>query len=244
MRRPDLLRLTVLGAVLVVCSSATFAQDVKLARNEKATEQAIATLLLTDIYKRAGLTLKVQPLPGARANAMTLSGEKDGEVARIQAYATKNASLIKVEPAYYYLTTTAFARGDKGITITSKDDLKKYKVGLVRGIAHAESATEGLTNLQVVGDYDQMYQMLDAGRIDVAIDAGANGPYVVKKLGLKNIIAVGELARLDLFTLLSPGKKDLAPKISGVIKSLKDSGELAKLTKQHKDDFIKSGIAP
>lgn len=31
---------------------------------------------------------------------------------------------------------------------------------------------------------------------EAAIDAGANGPYVVKKLGLNNIIAVGELAKL------------------------------------------------
>ena len=108
---------------------------------------SIVGLILLLVWMQGGFTAKVQPLPAARANAMTLSGEQDGEVARIQAYATKNPSLIKVEPAYYYLTTTAFAKADKGITISSKDDLKKYKVGLVRGIAHAEAATEGIPNL-------------------------------------------------------------------------------------------------
>lgn len=234
----------IVGIAACAITSVSLAQEMNLARNEKATEQAIAASLLTEIYKRAGLTAKIQPLPGARANAMALAGEKDGEVARIPGYAAKNPTLIKVDPPYYYLTTTAFAKGDKGITIKSKEDLKKYKVGVVRGIAHAEAATEGVPGLAVVGDYDQMYQMLEAGRIDVAVDAGANGPYVAKKLGLDNIKAVGELARLDLHNILVPAKKDLAAKIGATIKSMKDSGELDKLAKKHEEDFVKSGVAP
>jgi ABC-type amino acid transport substrate-binding protein len=147
--------------------------------------------------------------------------------------------LIKVEPGYYYLTTGAFAKEDKGITITSKADLKKYKVGIVRGIAHAEAATEGMTDVQVVATYDQLYQMVDAGRIDVAIDEGINGPGTIKNLGLKGIKQVGEIARLDLFHMLNPAKKDLAPKISAAIKAMKDSGELAKLIKQYEAEATK-----
>ena len=144
-----------------------------------------------------------------------------------------------MEPGYYYLTTGAFAKTDKHITITSKDDLKKYKVGIVRGIAHAEAATEGLAGLQVTSSYDQLYQMLDAGRIDVAIDEGINGPVTLKGLGLTGITQVGEIARLDLFNVLTPAKKDLAPKISAAIKALKDSGELAKLTKRYEEEAVK-----
>jgi hypothetical protein len=231
-------------ALVIAQACAAQGQDVHLARNEKATEQAIAAMLITDIYKRAGLNARIQPLPGARANAMALIGDKDGEVARVQTYASKNNSLIKVEPAYYYLTTTAFAKGNKGITIRTKDDLKKYRVGIVRGIAHAEAATESVATLQILGDYDQMYRMLDADRIDVAVDTGVNGPHIVKRLGLTGIQAVGELARLDLFNILSPGKAALAPKIGATIKSLKESGELTKLAKRYEEEFARSGTAP
>lgn len=227
-------------AVAVTTGSVAMAQEVNLARNENAIGQAVAAKLLTDIYKKAGLTANITALPGARANAVALSGEKDGEVARIPAYFAKNPSLVKVEPGYYYLTTGAFAKSDKGVTIASKDDLKKYKVGIVRGIAHAEAATEGLAGLQVTNSYDQLYQMLDAGRIDVAIDEGINGPSTIKGLGLKGISQVGEIARLDLFNVLTPAKKDLAPKISAAIKALKDSGELAKLTKRYEDEALKN----
>jgi hypothetical protein len=49
-------------------------------------------------------------------------------VARIPAYFVKNPTLVKVEPGYYYLTTGAFAKTDKHITITSKDDLKNTRL--------------------------------------------------------------------------------------------------------------------
>jgi polar amino acid transport system substrate-binding protein len=244
MRKYLTIRRYFLGLALCTVGAVGAAQNLNLARNENATEQAIAASLLTDIYKRAGLTASIAPLPGARANAMTLSGEKDGEVARIQAYATRNPSLTKVEPAYYHLTTTAFARADSGIVIASRDDLKKYKVGYVRGIAHAEAATEGVPNVQVVDSYDQLYLMLEAGRLEVIIDAGANGPYVVKKLKLKNIRVAGGLARLELFNILGPANKHLAPKIGSTIKALADSGELAKMVRHHEEEFLKSNVAP
>jgi ABC-type amino acid transport substrate-binding protein len=231
--------ITIVGVMTAAASSIATAQNLDLARNENAIGQAVAAKLLVDIYKKAGLTATIQPVPGSRANAVALSGEKDGEVARIPAYFVKNPSLIKVEPGYYYLTTGAFAKSGSGVSVKSKDDLKKYKVGIVRGIAHAEAATEGLAGLQVTGTYQQLYQMLEAGRIEVAIDEGINGPVTLRELGLKGIEQVGEIARLDLHNVLVPAKKDLAPRISAAIKAMKDSGDLAKLTKQYEAEAIK-----
>lgn len=220
-------------------------QEVRLARNEKATEQAIAASLIADIYQRAGLSAKVQALPAARANAQALSGEVGGEVARVQGYATKNASLIKVEPAYYALTTAAFAKAGRGITITSKEDLKKYRVAIIRGVAHTRDATADLTGtLHAVGTAEQIYLMLDAGRVDVALDAGVNGPYVIQKLGLKGLAHVGDVARLELFNILSPANSALAPRISDAIQALKDAGELEALAKKHEDAFLSGGTTP
>jgi polar amino acid transport system substrate-binding protein len=219
------------------------AQDVNLARNANATEQAVAALIVTDIYKRAGLKAVVKPMPAARANAADLAGEIDGEVGRIQGYADKNKSLLKVEPAYYFITTTAFVKEGKGIKVTSKDDLKKYKVGIIRGVAHTADATAGHPALEVVGDADQLYKMLDAGRIDVALDAGVSGPFMAKKLGLKGIVEAGTIAKLDLFLILNPAKKDIEAKLAGVVSALKASGELDKMARKYEQEFVASGEA-
>lgn len=220
------------------------AEEVYLARNEKAAEQSVAALILTEVYQKIGITTLIQPLPGARANLMTLAGDKDGEVARIATYAVNNPTLNKVEPAYYYLVSTAFAKSDKNITIKSRDDLKPYRVGIVRGIAHAKVASQGVAVIEEVSTYQQMFQMLDAGRIDVAIDTGINGAYMIKKLGLTGVKPVGELGRLELFHILAPKKSTLAPKVAATLKALKSSGDLDRMAAKHERAFLKSGAEP
>ncbi len=233
----------ILVLVCLACCSLSYplkAQNLALASNENAAEQVIAALILTDIYQRAGLTASIEPLPGARANQMTLEGVKDGEVARIAAYVTDNPTLIKVDPSYYYLISTAFALKNKRIVINSVDDLKKYKVGIVRGIAHAKVATTGLASVAESYTYEAMYKLLNTGRIDVAIDAGVNGIYHTKKLGYENIQPVGELARLDLFNVINSKSKAFAPRITAAIHALQGSGELKMLVQRHEQQFFAS----
>lgn len=230
-------RLLLSASLLIIHLDAT-AQEMHLAANEKAVEQSIATQLLTEIYKKAGLTLTVEPLPGARANVLALSGEKDGEVARIQPYVDRNPSLVKVEPAYYYLTSAVFAKSARHITIASKAELSNYRVGIVRGIAHAEAATAGLSSVEVISNYEQMFRMLDAGRIDLAIDTGINGRLTLQTFGFKGIEQVGELARLELFHILNAKNKELAPRISKAISALRSSGELDRMTARIEKELV------
>ena len=188
------------------------AEQLNLASNEKLVEQTIAARLLSDIYQKSNLVVKNTPLPPSRANLSTLNGTSDGEVARIDAYAKKNPTLIQVTPAYYYLTTVAFSKSD--ITIQTKEDLKKYSVGAIRGVAHSDAITEGLSDVVYVNDARTLFLLLKSGRFEIAIDTGANGKYLLTEMKLDEIHAVGELARLELFNILSPNKKHLAERIS------------------------------
>lgn len=226
-----------LGGFALMFSQWAFSQELYLAANEKATEQQVAEILLKEIYKSAGLVAKVEPLPGARANAAALRGEKDGEVARIRAYSERYPSLIRVDPPYYYLTTAVFAKPG-GKPIKDKADLASYRVGIVRGIAHAEAAVSGMSKVEVVSDYEQLFRMLDAGRIDVAIDTGINGRMTIKRLALAKVEQIGELARLDLHTLLHPKNEAMAVRIGNAIRGMKASGELDKLIERAEYEVI------
>ncbi len=214
------------------------ARELRLVRNELATEQNIAALVLEEIYRREGWVMRSTPLPATRANALALAGEVDGEVGRIQAYAEKNPTLLQVKPALYYLETVAFAR--KGIKLTNRESLAPYRVGVVRGIEHARMAAATAKRIEAVSTYEQMFRMLEAGHIDVAIDSGANGKRVLHKLGLNDIQAVGTLARLDLFHLLHPRQALVADKIGKQIKLLKETGELDKLVSKAENQIIRS----
>ncbi len=230
--------------LLLVISGVASGQTLHLARNEFAAEQAVAALVLGDIYARTGLKFTVSPMPGARANSAALAGKVDGEVARVQSYAEKNPTLIKLERPYYYLTTVAYARADSKLSIKSRDDLMGRKVGYVRGIAHAETQAAHLDNVTIISAYDRMYEMLQAGRIDIALDTGANGAYMINKYGLTDIQPVGTLARHDLFHILHPARRDLAPRIQSTIRQLRESRQLDKIVREREEQFLNSGMTP
>jgi hypothetical protein len=67
---------------------------------------------------------------------------------------------------------------------------------------------------------------------------------MVKKLGLTSVQPVGELAKLELFHILSPKSSALAPKVATTLKALKASGELEKMAIKHERAFLKSGAEP
>ena len=245
----DFMALAAIVRPLILVCGITFcsllsAQEVRLTRAEGNCDQLIASLILTDIYKRAGLTLTVQPVPNARATMMATSGMVDGEVARIDTYAENNPPLQRVDPPYYYFTASAIAKSNRGIRINSKEDLKKYRVGIVRGILYLKQMTMGVENLEIANGHDNLYKMLEKDRVDVIIDTRINSRYFIKKFDLKEMELVGDLARFDNYNILTPANKNLAPKISATIKSLITSGDLVKLRKKYEEEFMASGIEP
>jgi ABC-type amino acid transport substrate-binding protein len=217
------------------------AQTVVLSLNQDEAVQDVAAALLTEIYKRAGLSAKIEPSPPARNTDKVLKNQLDGEVARVGPYFDKNPSLIKVEPSYYYLITSAFAKSSRAFVVNSPKDLQKYRVGIIRGVAHAAVATEGVPKLVVVNSVEQLFEMLELNRIDVAVDVHLNGLDVIRRMNLKGIQLIADLAKRDFYNALIPSKADLAPRISKVIKAMIASGELTAMTKKAEKKRLDAG---
>ena len=227
-----------LALLVAIFPSQVQAQTVNLSLNQGEVLQDVAGELLTEIYKRAGLTAKIDPSPPARNNIRALNNQIDGEVARVGSYFEKNPSLFKVEPAYYYLETTAFAKNSRTIVIKSAVDLHKYRVAIIRGVAHAQNVTEGVPNLVMVNSVEQLFEMLNLDRIDIAVDAYVNGLNAIKKMKLNGIKPVAKLAKRDLYNALIPSKANLAPRISKVIKTMAVSGELSAMIKNCEKKYL------
>jgi ABC-type amino acid transport substrate-binding protein len=219
-------------ATVATFAPPVYAQDAKLGVAQNEAVQDVAADLLKEIYKRAGLTVSIEPYPIVRLADMVQKNEIDGEVSRIGLYFESNPNLIKVEPAYYHLVTAAFAKADKKISVSAPEGLKNHRVGIIRGVYHAAKATEGFPNVVVVDNVTQLFKMLSSDRIDVAVDVSLNGSDVINQLNLKNVQLIGNLAQRELYHVLIPSKKHLAPKISRAIMAMKASGELDSLAKK------------
>jgi polar amino acid transport system substrate-binding protein len=205
----------------------------------------VAISLVKEIYKQAGLDVRVTQFPASRSTIEVTEGRMDGEVARGAAYGEANPSLVRIEPPFIYLPTSAFFLKSAKVNFNSKDDLKNYSAGYVSGVAGDErlAKTLGFFEVETAVSREGLFRMLALGRFDVAIHDSSLGVSEIKRLGLKDVVDV-EIFREPIYTYLSPKNRDLAPLIGGVIKKLSDSGELRRLQDRFTKEFKARSAAP
>lgn len=222
-------------AVLLACGAQVVLAErlpVRLAANERLAEQWVAQRVLSEAYARAGLSLQIEAMPPARANIEAVRGLLDGEVARIYAYGERNPTLIRVKTPIYSLTTVAFSVRDRMVGVKKPEDLSRYSVGALRGVAHSDRITQGHSSVTFTQTAEQMFRMLRAGRFDVAMDTGINGRYVIGSKGLDDIVASPDLASLELYHYVHSKHASLAERIDSVLQKMQASGELDGLRKR------------
>lgn len=206
---------------------------------EYLIEQEVGRIVLPQIYKNIGIEITVTPLPGQRAQLVATTGEKDGEIMRIWTYGIENDQTIRVPTPYYYLETMPFSLKEREITISDKDDLKKYKVAKIRGVKHTNNITKGLNDVYEMNSTENMFKMLQKGMVDVVLTNTLDGKLTLDRLGYKDIEPRSQpLAVLPLYHYIYKKHAALVPLINQEILRLQKSGELKNLIEQAEKHFI------
>ncbi len=232
--------LNLIGVFFVlVFSTITYAQPLSIAKIENAPDHILGGMLLEVIYKRANIPLDLTIMPSARALMQSSRGRIDGELQRIFKFGESYPTLLRVPTPFTYFEPTAFSVRHQ-IPISGWSSLEGYKIGVVRGMKFAELGLKGMENVLWLTGSDQLFKMLDAGRLDIIVSARFDGFYHIKKLQLNSIRQLQPvIERHQLYHYLHEKHKNLIPIIDDVIKSMKKSGELAKLRKKFSDEILK-----
>lgn len=216
--------------------------ELRIAAVQKDALSWVAARLLTEIYRAAGLQLVIEPLPAVRAGMVVQGGQLDGELVRIQSYGQQHPQLLRVEPAYYRLSVQAYSMPARRLRVTSRMDLRLYSLGAVRGLSYVPELTAGHPALTQAQNAEQLFRMLQAGRLDLALESSVTAGYVLDQLALRDATASPELARYELYHYLHPRHRELLPRLSEAIRRLKASGELEQLTSFYEAMVI--GLSP
>lgn len=218
------------------------APELRIAAVQKDALSWVAARLLTEIYRAAGLRLVIEPLPAIRAGMAALGGELDGELIRIRAYSQRHPQLLRVEPAYYRLSVQAYSLPTRRLRIASREDLRLYTLGAVRGLSYVPELTAGHPALTQAQNAEQLFRMLQAGRLDLVLESSVSAGYVLDRLALHDVTASPELAHYELYHYLHPRHRELLPRLSEAIRRLKASGELGQLSTYYESMVI--GLSP
>lgn len=203
----------------------------------------LVNLIYTEAFRRLGLELEYRYYPGKRASLMADEGKVDGELIRVGTYGDAHPDLVRVEEPAILTAFSAFSI-DPAIQLAGWESLRdtRYKVEYLRGDRRAHDKLTKLVppdNLSAINSVTQGVKKIIAGRTDIYI-----GPESVVRQSLQaeeirqflktqgvrdsDIRTAGVMEEIGLHAYMHKKYKDIASKLSTILKVMKEEGLIEK----------------
>ena len=221
--------------ILIVCLLATAPlhaqQTLVFSTLDLSFMVKINRLIFTEVYQRLGIDIEIKIHPAERALHLANSGEVDGDLIRVAMVSKVAPNLLRVPTSFFQGKASAFSK-NKDIALSTWQDLKPYRVAILRGHKIAEIKTRGL-NVEIINTPEELFYFLDRERADIVIFPYIIAPAYLKKLKLNNIHAlVPPLEEVPLYHFLHKKHANLVPKVDHIIQQLLKEGFIDKMTQQ------------
>ena len=134
--------------------------------------------------------------------------------------------LVRVPEPNMIMDFCAFTKKD--LALAGWADLPPHCVGLVRGWKILEEHTRDLPRVSAVPTEVQLFRMLEAGRIDVALYSRRTGLAVIEAMGFTGIRVVDPpLERQPMYLYLHASRAALTEPIAETLRQMKTDGSYA-----------------
>ncbi len=163
------MRMITLLLSLIVTTLYTKEQVLTISTGFAQPEATLVATVLQEGFDRAGIDLIYQVLPNQRSLINANNGVNDGEAARIWEIDKSYPNLIRVGVQTHFIQLVVLSR--KKVFIDELSDLKKYHVGIIRGMKIAEELVrqEAPLSLTEATEHLSLIKMLANDRLDVII---------------------------------------------------------------------------
>lgn len=184
-----------------------------------------AETIVTEAYRRLGITMQLERMPAERSLLSANNGEVDGELFRRLGIEQQYPNLIRVPVPLMTYEIVAFAKSG-GTRPRFKDwqGLQPYTFSYVRGVKIIEQFTGGMQG-QPVTTAVQAFAMLDRGRVDLVLANRSSGLAALLALGLSGVEVLDPpLASFPVFHFVHKKHERLVPGLTGVLQQLEREG--------------------
>lgn len=180
-------------------------------------------VIAAEAFRRAGLELRLVKLPAERALRLANDGTIDGDMVRIAGLEKQYPNLIPVPEK---LVDWHFAAFSKDASIPADfAALRGHSVGLIRGWKIYEQAMAGGAHVTMVDDQEQLFRLLQLGRIEVALYARWMGLALIRQQGIEGIQVLQPLlAERTMFIYLNKRHAEHVPRLAAALRALKQEG--------------------
>ena len=199
---------------------------------ENEQTHARAKEVLLEAYRRIGVQAQFMDLPAQRALIWADEGITEGDAARIKGVENNYPNLIRVPTPVTTFQGIAFTK-DVNDEIKNWNELKKYRIGIIRGIKYAEIGTKGMDPI-LAKDMTHLFTLLDNGRIQIAVAVKAAGELEIEKnFKGRGIHFIGSpLHSAPLFHLLNKKRRELLAPLNQVLLEMMEKGRIEAIRKK------------
>lgn len=176
-----------------------------------------------EAFRRAGVELKLTKLPPERALRDANAGFVDGDLARIAGIESRYPNLVRVPEKLVDWRFTAYSR-DASIP-ARWEEMRRRRTGFVRGWKIYQMQLADSERVALADDAEQLFRLLDLGRIEVALHERWLGEALIRRMGIEGVHAIEPpLATREMFIYVHRRHAALAPKLAEALRAIKAEG--------------------
>jgi polar amino acid transport system substrate-binding protein len=189
-------------------------------------------LLYRELFARLEIAFEIQMLPAERALQNANVGIDDGDTCRIAGLETTYPNLVRTtEPVMQY-QMVAFSR-EHDFLVSGPESLMPYDLGIVTGWKILERSTQRNPSRIMVDSTDQLFRMLDQGRVEVALIERLVGMETLNRLRIKGVRTLSPpFLAGDWFLYLHKKHQALVPRIDAELRKMKQDGSYERIRQQ------------
>lgn len=201
------------------------AQTLTISTNNTPLDRQALQDLSKEAFRRIGADIKLVSLPSERSLHSANQGEVDGEGLRVPGLSSQYPNLVQVPERFIGISFVAFAK-DASIRLDQGwDSLKPHRVAFITGWKMFEANASGAKVVNKVDKPEQMFLMLDGGRIDLALYTRADGIALARSMGLATVAPLApSLKDVDMYLYLHKRHEALVPKLAQALREMKADG--------------------
>lgn len=215
--------------IITFISTLVYAQEILVFSAIEQTRPVKAVgEVLRRAYQKIGIKIEILELPGVRGLKYSHEGQTDGEAFRTRGIETEYTDLIRIDVAVSADEMFLFVKQGKEFEVDGWESLpKEGLVGYQRGVKFVElNAAKYSIKTYHVDSTEQLFKMLDFGRVDAVISGSEMGAKNIRTLNLQNIIRLTPPIHTSvLYHYLHKKHAHLVPQITAVLQEMKASGE-------------------
>lgn len=180
-------------------------------------------LIVKNMFERIGVKAKTVLLPSERSLLNANAGIDDGNIARIKGVEKKYTNLVIVPEKVIDFEFVAFTK-NKQIKVENWVNLKPYNVAFINGWKVFEQKVTDYKTLVRTRDSQQLFELLDNNRVDVALYDLWSGVWWAKKYTSGTLYRQPPIASFELYLYLHKKHQKLVPKLVKALKDMKLDG--------------------